>query len=256
MTDAASPRLPPAFRLVALDVVDSTNDEAKRLLAAGAEEGTLVWARAQRGGRGRDGRRWDSPAGNLYASLLLRPDGPPGEVAQLGFVAALAVGTGIGAFVPPLVALTLKWPNDILLDGRKVAGILLETEGVGAEGVDGLVVGFGVNVRIFPAEARVPATSIAAVGGESDVEPARVLEAIARQFLAWTHRWRTEGFAPIRQAWLARAHGLGGPITVRLPRETIEGRFKGIDAHGLLELETGQGPRLISAGDVFFPGGV
>ncbi|MBM3524880.1 MAG: biotin--[acetyl-CoA-carboxylase] ligase [Alphaproteobacteria bacterium] len=252
MSDAAPPRLPPAFRLITLDEVDSTNDEARQLLRAGAAEGTLVWAQAQRGGRGRDGRNWASPRGNLYASLILRPEGPPGDVAQLGFVAALAIGSALGAFVPPLVALTLKWPNDVLLDARKIAGILLESEGARADGVDGVIIGFGINIASHPGETRIPATSIAALEGE-DVEPARVLEAIARQLQSWTRRWTEEGFSPIRGAWLAFAHGLGRPIGVRLARETVEGVFAGIDERGMLELDTATGRRLVSAGDVFFP---
>lgn len=252
MSDAAPPRLPPAIRLITLDEVDSTNDEARRLLRDGAEEGTLVWAQAQRGGRGRDGRIWASPRGNLYASLILRPKGTPGEVALLGFVAALAIGSALGAFVPPAVALTLKWPNDVLLDARKVAGILLESEGARADSVDGVIIGFGVNIASHPVETRIPATSIAELGG-AGVEPARVLEAIVRQMQSWTRCWTVEGFAPIRGAWLAVAHGLGRPIGVRLARETIDGVFAGIDERGMLELDTASGRRLVAAGDVFFP---
>ncbi|MBL8700476.1 MAG: biotin--[acetyl-CoA-carboxylase] ligase [Alphaproteobacteria bacterium] len=251
MIDDPPPRLPPAFRLVALGTVVSTNDEAKRLLRDGAEEGTLVWAQAQSGGRGRDGRSWSSPAGNLYASLILRPEGPPGDVAQLGFVTALAIGSGIGGFLPPLVALTNKWPNDVLLDGRKVSGILLESEGVRSDGVDGVVLGFGVNVAACPAETRVPATSLAALAGEA-IAPARVLEAIARHLQSWIRRWVEDGFEPVRQAWMSRAHALGQPISVRLPRETLEGVFAGIDARGMLQLDMPMGRRLVSAGDVFF----
>lgn len=255
MIEVEPPRLPPAFRLVAIEKVASTNDEAKRLLRDGAEEGTLVWAREQTGGRGRDGRQWSSPPGNLCASLILRPEGPPGDVAQLGFVAALAIGNGVAPFLPPLVALTNKWPNDVLLDGRKVAGILLESEGARSDGVDALIIGFGVNIRAFPAEARVPATSIMAVAGE-EAPVERVLESIARQLQSWTRRWVDDGFEPIRRAWLSRAHALGQAITVRLPRETIEGVFAGIDERGLLQLDTPTGQRLISAGDVFFAEGV
>ena len=243
------PRLPEGWRLAAHDTLGSTNDEALRLLRAGAPAPTLVWARAQESGRGRDGRVWSSPPGNIYASLLLRPPGTPLVAAQLGFVAALAIGEALAARVPEV---TLKWPNDVLQAGRKIAGILLETEGVGAEGIAGLVVGFGVNVARHPAEARLPATSLHAAG-DAGARVEEVLSAIARDFARWHATWSSDGFAPVRAAWLARAHGLGGAIEVRLPRETIAGRFRDVDARGVLILETASGARAITAGDVFFP---
>lgn len=248
MTDAGL-RLPEGWRLATYDVVGSTNDEAKRLLRAGAPEFTVVWALAQRSGRGRDGRVWSSPAGNLYASLLLRPRGTPLEAAQLGFVTALAIGEALAARVPEI---TLKWPNDVLQAGRKIAGILLETEGVTATGVEGLVSGFGVNVAHHPAEARLPATSLHAAG-DCGARVEDLLPAIAHAFASWYAAWTREGFAPVRTAWLARAHGLGGVIEVRLPRETLAGRFRDVDARGALMLETAAGTRAITAGDVFFP---
>ena len=122
------PRLAPAYRLVALDCVDSTNDEARRLAEQGAEDGTLVWAREQTDARGRRGRSWSSPRGNLYFSLVLRPDCPPAEAAQLGFVAALGVGDAIGSVVPPLIEVRYKWPNDVLFNDRKGVGMLLESQ--------------------------------------------------------------------------------------------------------------------------------
>lgn len=244
----SGPRLPEGWRLAAHDTLGSTNDEALRLLRAGMPEFTLVWARTQARGRGRDGRVWASPPGNLYASLLLRPRGAPLQAAQLGFVAALAIGEALGARVPEV---TLKWPNDVLQAGRKIAGILLETDGVSAEGIAGLVVGFGVNVAHHPAEARLPATSLHAAG-DLGARVEEVLEAIADRLAVWHTTWVREGFAPVRAAWLVRAHGLGAAIEVRLPRETLAGRFRDIDARGVLMLETAAGLRMVTAGDVFF----
>ena len=221
----------------------------------GAAARTIVWALEQTGGRGRDGRSWSSPLGNLHASIILRPLGSPGVVAQLGFVAAVAVGAAIAGFVPAAVPVTLKWPNDVLLGGRKAAGILLESEGARADAVDGIVMGIGVNVAAFPAESRIPATSLVA-SGAAGVTPALVLEALVEQLDARLRLWEREGFGPIRTQWLARAHALGGPITVRLPRETVEGIFADIDAGGLLMLDTALGRRAISVGDVFFAGSV
>jgi BirA family biotin operon repressor/biotin-[acetyl-CoA-carboxylase] ligase len=243
------PRLPEGWRLAAHDILGSTNDEAKRLLHAGAPDFTLVWARAQESGRGRDGRVWSSPPGNVYASLLLRPLGAPLVAAQLGFVTALAIAEALAVRVPEIA---LKWPNDVLQAGRKIAGILLETEGVTADGIEGLIVGFGVNVQRHPVESRLPATSLHAAG-DAGARVEDVLSAIAGAFARWHAIWAREGFAPVRLAWLARAHGLGGPIEVRLPRETLAGRFRDVDPRGVLILETASGPRAITAGDVFFP---
>lgn len=120
-----TPDLPANFPLIALGDVGSTNDEARRLAAEGAPDGTVVWARSQNAGRGRYGRSWSSPPGNLYVSLLLRPACPPATALQLGFVAAVALGEALDRRVAA-AALTFKWPNDVLLDGRKIAGILLE----------------------------------------------------------------------------------------------------------------------------------
>jgi BirA family biotin operon repressor/biotin-[acetyl-CoA-carboxylase] ligase len=238
--------LPPAYRLVALDRVDSTNEEAKQRARAGAEEGTLVWAREQTAGRGRRGRQWASPRGNLHLSLVLRPDAPQTRHGELGFVAALAVGETIGAFVPPLVELRYRWPNDVLVSGKKASGILLESE----SGAEWLVLGVGLNVAHAPEGTETPATSLGDEGaGEVALED--VLERFARAFLAWANRWVEDGFAPVRAAWLRRAQGLGEPIRVRLPGETLEGRFADLDPSGALVLETRAGSRLVTAGEVF-----
>ena len=151
-------KLPPAYRLIERDAVGNSNDEAKALARAGAEDGTLLWVREQSAGKGRGGRTWASPPGNLYLSLVLRPDCPLSEASALGFIAALAVGEAIGSVAPPMDVL-YKWPNDVLLNGRKVAGILLESETSGDE-LAWLVLGVGVNVAHFPKEANFPATSL------------------------------------------------------------------------------------------------
>jgi BirA family biotin operon repressor/biotin-[acetyl-CoA-carboxylase] ligase len=246
----AAPRLPPAYRLISLDSVGSTNDEARRLAAAGAEDGTLVWAREQSSGRGRRGRVWASPAGNLYLSLVLRPDCAPGEAAQLSFVAALAVGATCGGLVPPLVDLHYKWPNDVLLGGRKVSGILLESESDPAGRLAWLVLGVGINVAGAPEGTEFPATSLRDEGaGDLPVEP--VLEAFARHFLAWTDRWLADGFAPVRAGWKRRAWRLGEEIRARLSNEELRGRFDDLDETGALVLETAAGRRRVTAGEVF-----
>lgn len=255
MSQAAAterPRLPPAYRLVALDRVESSNDEARRLAEEGAEDGTLVWVREQTKGRGRQGRSFISPPGNLYLSLVLRPDCTVAEAAQLGFVAALGVGEAVGSVALPGVEVHYKWPNDVLFSGRKGAGILLESRMSPDGGLDWLVLGVGINVKSFPEGLDVEATSLQYEGASPDLSEVDVLEAFARHFLGWVNRWLDDGFAPVREAWLQHAKGLGETIEVRLPKETLTGVFRGLDERGALMLELPGGQtRTIAAGDVY-----
>ncbi len=245
-------QLPPAYKLVALDEVDSTNDEARRLAEEGAEEGTLVWGLSQRKGRGRRDRDWASPEGNLYLSLLLRPDCPPREAAQLSFVAAMALAGALTMLAPPHSRIDFKWPNDVLLNERKVAGILLEASTTGPNALDWLIVGMGVNVASAPDDPAFPATSLRAEGC-GEVTPGEVLEGFARHFLTRVSSWVEDGFAPLREEVMRYAKGVGEEITVKLGDEAIEGIFADIDATGALIVELVDGSlRTVHAGDVFF----
>ncbi|MHC8509635.1 MAG: biotin--[acetyl-CoA-carboxylase] ligase [Rhodospirillales bacterium] len=247
--------LPPAYAPVMLDVCGSTNDEAKRLAELGAThtpDGTLIWALSQTKGRGRRGRAWASPPGNLYVSLVLRPDAPPAKAAELGFAAALAISDALNEIAPGL-QIRCKWPNDVLIDGAKVAGVLMETSG--GETADWVVLGAGLNVVSHPEDTEFPATSLRAKGIE-DVDAQTVLESFARHFLTWRERWRETGFAPLREAWLTRAHTPGEPIRVRTGGREFSGRFHDLDSSGALIVETGTGPVTVAAGDVFFDAGV
>jgi BirA family biotin operon repressor/biotin-[acetyl-CoA-carboxylase] ligase len=238
---SSAPVLPDGWRLVALDTVGSTNDEAGRLADAGAPEGTVVWARQQTGGRGRRGRVWASPVGNLYSSTVFRPECPAARAAELGFVAALAVAD----MVPAGRAVRVKWPNDVLVDGGKVAGILLESA-VGQNGaVQHVVAGIGVNVGFAPQlpEMRYPG---AALGGT--VEAA--LETLAAALAARLAEWRQQGFETVRAHWLAKAGPLGAEVDVKLGDELVRGRFGGLDREGALLLETAAGPRRIVSGEL------
>ncbi|MDP6787220.1 MAG: biotin--[acetyl-CoA-carboxylase] ligase [Rhodospirillales bacterium] len=248
MTQA--PRLPGAYRLVSFESIDSTNEAAKRLAGEGAAGGTVVWARQQTAGKARRGRGWVSEPGNLYCSVLLRPNRPAAEAMQMSFVAATAVADTVAdAVAGPLVE--CKWPNDVLIDGRKVAGILLESSARNGLVPDWLVVGVGVNVAHHPPDAEFPATSLKAAGcGELDV--AEMLSSFCRHFEGWYDAWSTRGFHPVREAWLRRARGIGAPLTVRLEGETIAGTFTGVDAQGALIVEAAEGTRCITSGDVFF----
>ena len=246
----SQPRLPASYRLVPHDTIGSTNDEAKRLARGGAEEGTLVWALEQTAGRGRRGRGWASPPGNLYASLILRPRCPVDQAAQLGFIAALAIGDTLSSICGRREGLSYKWPNDVLLRGRKLAGILLETELGEGEAPKFVVVGVGINLVSSPRDTEFPATSMA----EEDlgiVSPSGAIEGFASHFQAWEGCWRQEGFAPIRAAWRARAIALGEPIRVRLEPATLHGRFIDIDQQGALLLENAGELRRVTAGEIF-----
>jgi BirA family biotin operon repressor/biotin-[acetyl-CoA-carboxylase] ligase len=247
--------LPQGYKLRAFAEIDSTNEEARRLGDAGVEGPIWITAERQTAGRGRRGREWVSPTGNFMGTLLLRPDVTPRKAAELSFVAALAVHDAVVDLLPPPVRpdLKLKWPNDLLLDGRKLAGILLESSGIAGGKLSWLAVGIGINLATFPEKVEFPATSLSALG-ITDVTPERALERLAAAFEARLGAWRAEGgFASIRESWLARAAGLGETITVRLADETFEGVFQGLAPGGELEVRLGTGEmRLVAAGDVFF----
>jgi BirA family biotin operon repressor/biotin-[acetyl-CoA-carboxylase] ligase len=236
-----TPVLPDGWTLVALQSVGSTNDEAARLADHGAPEGTVVWAREQTGGRGRRGRRWASPVGNLYSSTILRPACPAQRAAELGFVAALAVAD----IVSPGRSVRVKWPNDVLVDGGKVAGILPESA-IGQDGkAEHVVMGIGVNVGFAPQlpEMRYPA---AMLGGTVEEALGKLVAALAARL----GQWRRAGFESIRADWLARAGPIGLEVDVRLGEELVRGRFGGIDHDGALLLDTPVGPRKIVAGEL------
>ncbi|MBM3486809.1 MAG: biotin--[acetyl-CoA-carboxylase] ligase [Alphaproteobacteria bacterium] len=231
--------------LVTLVETDSTNDDCRRRIARGAGHGLAVRAERQTAGRGRRGRRWESPAGNLHLSLVVTiPDRP---VAELAFVAGLATAEAVAVLVPANHALRLKWPNDLLLDGRKLGGILIEREGAFA------IIGIGVNVAVAPQVAAYPATALAAIGG-----PPVGLDDLARRIAAaietWYLRWRDDGFAPVRAAWLGRAAGLGETMEAHLPTTRLCGIFRTLDADGALVIEDATGTmHRVTAADVLSP---
>jgi BirA family biotin operon repressor/biotin-[acetyl-CoA-carboxylase] ligase len=243
-----SVRLPPGYGLAAFDAIDSTNEEARRRGDAGERGPLWIWARRQSAGRGRRGRSWTSLEGNLFATLLLTPDRPPAEAARLSFAAALSVHD-MATDLCPQAQVRLKWPNDVLLGGAKCAGILLEA--ASGHALSGwLAVGIGVNLAHAPENAAYPATALALHGRLATAEEA--LESLALAWERWHARWREEGFAPLRRAWLARAAGLGQPVIARLASETCEGVFEGLDEDGAMTLRLPDGRlRAISSGEVF-----
>lgn len=245
------PQLPPGYRLRRFDEVDNTSDEAKRQAAQGAPHGTIIVAGRQTAGRGRRGRAWESPEGNLYASLLLRPDYEPQQAAQLSFVTALAVAETVRGILPAKKRVELKWPNDVLVKGRKISGILLESSPRGG-GLDWLVIGCGINIASQPKLASGKATSLMAEGAP-ELTPDAVLEPFVQALHSGIERWKLNGFAPVREAWLASARGVGRSVEVRLPGETLRGTFAALDENGALRLElAGGGERLVTGGEVYF----
>lgn len=214
------------------------------LAAAGEAEGNWLRAVTQSAGRGRLGRSWSSPAGNLYASTLVRPRAGDPSPASLALLAAVALHEVASAWVSDR-AITLKWPNDLLIDGAKLSGILLES----AAGA--VVIGIGVNLAHHPAGLDRPVTSLSAHGTTPD--PALFLDDLAAAFARWLARWRTEGLAPVRERWLQAAHPVGTALTANLPGgERIEGLFDGLDSDGALILRLADGARhVIHAADVF-----
>jgi BirA family biotin operon repressor/biotin-[acetyl-CoA-carboxylase] ligase len=237
------------IRLVTHDSVGSTNAEAFALARRGMRESTWVTAWRQTAGRGRRGRGWESPPGNLYASLLLVDACEAAVAPQLSFVAGLALHDAVVESALLLaLRLKLKWPNDLLLDDRKCAGILIEGERL-SDATFAVVIGIGVNCTSSPQEAAYPATSLAEAG--ADVAPRDLLDRLGRDLIQRLGQWqRGEGFAEIRADWLARTWKIGEPVRLRTPEE-IEGRFAGVDAHGRLLIEVAEGTvRTIAAGDI------
>lgn len=244
--------LPEGFSLRHLASVGSTNDEASRLAAGGAPSGTIVLADRQTAGRGRLGRVWESAPGNLHASIILRPDCPLGAASQLSLLAGVALADVLAEHGPKSLDLKLKWPNDVLIEGAKVAGILLESAADKAGRLDHVVVGIGLNLVWRPEANPYPVTSLQA-SGFADRSARGWITAYAASLGLWLDRWQRAGFAEVRQAWRARSYGLGGPIRLRLNRQEIDARFVDLTEKGALLIEHTDG-RLseLTVGDVVF----
>lgn len=240
------------FRVEEAPEIDSTNEACRRRALQGEPAGLVIRADLQTQGRGRRGRNWVSPKGNLYVSLLLQPARPAGEVATLGFVAVVALGEAVRAILPPTTQVAHKWPNDLLLNGRKASGILLETQTVpGASPF--VILGMGVNIVSHPADTPYPVTDLLAAGAAL-ISPRELLDRLLDAFAPVYESWEQGGFAAIEPAWRRRAVGIGQPIEVRLQTGVLHGTFRDLDSDGALRLTLpGGGERRISAGDVYLP---
>ena len=240
--------------LVAYDTVGSTNAEAMALARAGRAP---VWvaARAQTEGRGRRGRSWQTERGNLAASFATVTSADPAKAATLGFVAGLALEQalrqGAASLSPRTARPELKWPNDLIVDGKKLAGILLEADRLD-DGRLAVVVGVGVNVVSAPEGLPYPATSLSERGDRTSAE--ELFEALADTFVTWFDTWEDgAGLPAIRKAWMARAAGLGSQVTIDMGARVLKGRFESLDESGRLVLRAPTGvATAVSAGDVYF----
>jgi BirA family biotin operon repressor/biotin-[acetyl-CoA-carboxylase] ligase len=246
----AGKALPP---FVFFDDIDSTNEEARRRLGADGVRPQWLIARRQSQGRGRHGRAWASLAGNLHASLLTPAPRPVMAAARLSFVAALAVVEMVKEAAGAGLGIACKWPNDVLLEGGKVAGILLEAAQDPRQR-PWLIVGIGVNLAHAPPDTRWPAASLADHGIALSVDStARML---ARTWEKWRRIHDAQGFAPVRAAWMARAHGLGARVSLAgaEPGGALQGAFIGLDESGAARLRLDSGAeKLIHAGELSFP---
>ena len=234
--------MPSGWTLIAKEQTVSTNEDVKALPAF--SDKTVVCAEMQTAGRGRIGRRWNSPKGNLYLSVCVELPNLKGAEFY-SFLSAIALVCALED-VCSGIEIKCKWPNDLLIKGRKVSGILLETNGI-----DRLIIGIGVNVTSFPSDTMLyPATSLQENGFVVNKE--RVLEAFVKQFDVWQKRFQNEGKEPVLETWRQKAYGIGEKITVNLTDKRLEGIFDGLDNNGCLLLNKEGEITKIMTGDVFF----
>jgi BirA family biotin operon repressor/biotin-[acetyl-CoA-carboxylase] ligase len=224
------------------DQIGSTNDEARRMASEGAPDGTVVHADEQTAGRGRLSHTWFSPPGNLYLSILLRTGQPAARTAELSFLAALAVADTVEALLPRQIRTMLKWPNDVLINDAKIAGILLE------QADDATIIGIGLNILEAPSNLAYRATTVVAQGGIASVDGAR--DILLPRMGVHLASWRTGGFAAIREQWLNRSYPMGAAIQARAGNQPVAGHFAGVDLDGALLLDTAEGRQRIVAGEI------
>lgn len=231
------------------DTLPTTQDLAIARAESGAAEGTVIQALSQSGGRGRHGNQWISPLGNLYMSLILKPMCRPDLAGQISFVVALALSAAMDPYVPETHKKTLKWPNDVLIDGRKCAGILLESS-LSPDGlVENLIVGMGVNIHAAPPDC----AGLQQVAGEKRLAVHRFRDEVLAQVSNFYEGWKAKGFEAVRSDWLKQAHALNHKISARLPDRTEKGIFRDIGPDGALMLETAGGKSIaVRAGEVYF----
>ena len=238
--------------LLIFDELDSTNAEAKRMINNGfAEQGDIIFANKQQKGQGRLGREWYSPAGNFYLSFILQPDFKIEQAAQLSFVSALATLATIGKYLPANLQkqLCCKWPNDILLEGQKLSGILLESQ-FNLDHDFWLVIGLGINLQTYPKNSQNIATSLSEYG--IDVAANNLIYEFLVEFNKYYDLWLTKKFKEIRKIWLENAFGIDKEIQIKPENDIINGFFRDIDQEGNLVMEIDNKLKKINSGEIFF----
>lgn len=229
------PDLPGLYDLVVVEKTDSARAHAERLAREGAEEGTLVWARAQREGIGRKGNYWMSGSRNLHCALVLRPEDDLATCCQISLVSCICTAMAIARQAEPLEEIRFRWPNDILLNRGKVAGITLSGELGPRQRPRWMVVAVNVNVNECPASKGFTAASMRGEGFQQ-ADRIGVLEAYGREFLSWINRWAEEGFSPVRNAWATKSPDEGEFSTVRWGNREVAGKYEHIDESGALKI--------------------
>ncbi len=230
------------------DSLPSTMDEARTRILQGEEDGTLIIALQQTEGRGRRGRRWESLPGNIYLTYMTYLNIPISRAPQLSLVACVAVGEKLRSFLPPTHHLTYKWPNDLLLNEKKVGGLLLEAVPLSEKKEVGYLIGCGLNLKTQPKEGRYPATSFQNEGIYLSLE--EVLHGIAKSLQCYILLWQNEGFHPIQTLWMKSAANLDKKISLVLQERIQEGTFKGIDTEGAMILKTPQSLIKVTVGEI------
>jgi BirA family biotin operon repressor/biotin-[acetyl-CoA-carboxylase] ligase len=233
------------FTIKHFNQIDSTNALASKLAKSHQiDHNQIILADQQSGGKGRMGRIWDSPIGNLYFSLVLKTKKSIADNSQLSFVAAVAMGLTLAEFSKDAKKINYKWPNDILINGKKVAGILLESD------ADFIILGIGVNIKSHPEQTTYAACNLDGEGFEI-ADKINLLEKFLDNFSDLYQKWLDFGFTPIRNLWLEQAFNLHEEINVNLPNQSLKGIFKNLDEQGNLVLEVNNKIQLIASGEVF-----
>ena len=247
-----SPQLPPHYELIQLEHVDGVMQEAARRARDGAEEGTLIWALEQGDARTRRGHRWYSPPGNLYCSLILRPDFSNARCGQLAYVAALSAGSALAGLLSPMTGLRYRWPTELLINELRAGEIMLAASGANSDPYQWLTLGVMINVEQHPPNPEPEEFNSVHASGAPEVTVAQVLEAFAGHFLSWINRWAEDGFDAIARQWQIRADGIGEDLELHIGDEELSGNFVEVDAEGrLVMLTSEQAERRISVNEYF-----
>jgi len=244
VTSAAGTALPPGWRLRVEESLPSTSTLLLRLAAAGEPEGLAVMARRQTAGRARDGRHWQSPEGNLYVSLLLRPATAVREASRWSLLSAVAMAEAVEPDLPPGAPLRVKWPNDLLLGGAKLAGVLCESSADAEGRLEWVVLGCGINLAHAPEVPGRRTACLADHGTPPDPEH------VAIRLIRAVEAWRARPLSELLDAWMRRGPATGERLTLRAGESETTGQFAGLAADGALLLDTGAGPRRFGSGEI------